>query len=73
MDTVWLTDNAWLTCFSKSGERVVARVKGAEYKYVQGYQYYEEELIMRERDRRGLSSHRSVSIQPTGNIRLLLK
>ena len=45
-----MTDNAWLTCFSKSGERVVARVKGAEYKYVQGYQYYEEELIMRERD-----------------------
>ena len=44
-----LTDDDQLTCFIKDIERIVGRVKGEVSPYVQGHQYYEEELFVRER------------------------
>ena len=59
--------------FRKSRERIVGRVKGSESPSVQGIQYSEEDLVMRWRDPRGMRGNQSVSISPTGTIRLLFK
>ena len=48
-DDEWLTSNERLTCFSKTRDQIVGRGKGAESPYVQGHQYSEEELVVREK------------------------
>ena len=45
----WLTANEQLTHFNKAREQIVQRVKGTEFQYVQGLQYSEEDLVLRER------------------------
>ena len=45
----WLTDDEQLTHFRKAREKIVGRVKGTELSSVQGPQYYEEDLVVRER------------------------
>ena len=45
----WLTDNGRLTHFRKSRDRIVVRFKVEESTSVQGPQYYEEDLVVRER------------------------
>ena len=45
----FLTDNERLTFFCKAREQIVCRFKGVESQYVQGTQYYEEDLVVRER------------------------
>ena len=49
LDDEWLTADEQLTCFSRSREKVVGRVKGKELPSVQGAQYYEEDLVVMER------------------------
>ena len=49
LDDEWLTANEQLTCFSKAREQIVGRVKGTESPSVQGPQYSEEDLVVRER------------------------
>ena len=49
LDDEWLIANDQLTCFSKSREKIVGRVKGTEPPSVQGPQYSEEDLVVRER------------------------
>ena len=49
-DDEWLKYDEWLTHLSKSREHIVGRVKVAESPSVQGPQYSEEELVVRERD-----------------------
>ena len=49
LDDEWLTANEQLTRFSKAREQIVGRVKGTELPYIQGPQYYEEDLVVRER------------------------
>ena len=44
-----MTTNEKLTRFRKSGEKIVEMVKGSELPSVQGTQYYEEYLVLRER------------------------
>ena len=44
-----MTADEKLTRFSKAREQIVGRVKGAESPYVQGPQYSEEDLVVRER------------------------
>ena len=46
MDDEWLTADEWLTRFSKYRERILGRVKGAEFPSVQGHQSYEEDLVV---------------------------
>ena len=48
LDDEWLTDNDWLTRFSKAREKIVGKVKGTEPPSVQGTQYSEEVLVLRE-------------------------
>ena len=48
LDDEWLTADEQLTCFSKASEQIVGRVKGIESPSVQGPQYYEEYLVLRE-------------------------
>ena len=50
MDDEWLTDNEQLTRFRKAREQIVGRVKGTESPYVQGPQFSEEDLFVKERD-----------------------
>ena len=49
MDDEWLTADEQLTRFSKAREKIVGRIKGTESPYVQGPQYSEEDLVVRER------------------------
>ena len=49
LDDEWLTADERLTHFIKDRERIVERTKVAESPYVQGPQYFEEELIICER------------------------
>ena len=49
LDDDWLTADERLTCFSKAREKIVGRVKGSESPYVQGPQYYEKDLVVRDR------------------------
>ena len=61
----WLTANERLTNFRKYRERIVGRVKGAEYPSVQGYQSSEEDIFVRERLPR--SSYRPSVREPGTN------
>ena len=45
-----MTVDEKLTRFRKSREKIVGRVKGSESPYVQGPQYIEEDLVIRDRD-----------------------
>ena len=38
LDDEWLTTNEWLTCFSKTREKILAKFKGVESPFVQGPQ-----------------------------------
>ena len=49
LDYEWLTGNERLISFIKPREKIVGRVKGEELPSVQGPQYYEEDLFVRER------------------------
>ena len=49
LDYEWLTADEQLTRFSKAREQIVGRVKVTESPSVQGPQYYEEDLVVRER------------------------
>ena len=49
LDDEWLTVDDQLTCFSKSREQIVGRVKGIESPSVQEPQSSEEDLVVRER------------------------
>ena len=49
LDYDWLTNNERLTIFTKPRERIVGMVKVAESPSVQGPQYSEEDLVVRER------------------------
>ena len=49
LDDEWLTVDEQLTCFRKSREWTVGRVKGSESPYVHGPQSSEEDLVVRER------------------------
>ena len=49
LDDEWLTADDQLTRFRKSREKIVGRVKGTESPSVQGPQYSEEDLVVRER------------------------
>ena len=49
LDDECMTDGERLTKFIKSREKIVVRIKGAESSSVQGPQYYEECLFVRER------------------------
>ena len=49
LDDEWLTADEQLIRFSKAREKLLGRVKGTESPYVQGNQYYEEDLVVRER------------------------
>ena len=49
LDDEWLTADKQLTCFRKSREQILGRVKGPESTSVQGTQYSEEDLFVRER------------------------
>ena len=48
LDDGWLTVNEQLTHFSKSRYQIVGRVKGAKLPYIQGPQFSEEFLVVRE-------------------------
>ena len=48
-DDEWFTADEHLTRFSKARDKIVGRVKGSESPSVQGHQYYEEDLVVRER------------------------
>ena len=47
LEDEWLTADNQLTSFSKSGEKILGRVKGSESPYVQGPQSSEEDLVLR--------------------------
>ena len=49
LDDEWLTTNDQLTHFSKSREQIMRKVKGSDSPNVQGTQYFEEYLVVRER------------------------
>ena len=49
LDDEWLTADEQLIRFSKAREQIVGRVKGSELPYVQGPQYYEEDLVVMDR------------------------
>ena len=49
LDDECLNSNERLTRFSKSGEKIVGRVKEEDFPYVQGIQSYEEDIFVRER------------------------
>ena len=49
LDDEWLTADEQLTRFSKAREQIGGRVKGTESPSVQGPQYSEEDLVVRER------------------------
>ena len=49
LDYEWLTSDEQLTCCSKYREQIVGRVKGSESPSIQEPQYYEENLVVRER------------------------
>ena len=49
LDDEWLTANEQLTHFRKAREKIVGRVKGSESPSVQGPQYSEEDLVVRDR------------------------
>ena len=49
LDDEWLTDYEQLTRLSKAREQIVERVKVSESSSVQGPQYFEEDLFVRER------------------------
>ena len=49
LDDGWFTADEQLTRFSKSREQIVGRVKGTESPSVQGPQYSEKDLVLRER------------------------
>ena len=44
----WLTADEQLTRFRKAREQIVGRVKGKESPSIQGPQYSEEDLVVRE-------------------------
>ena len=46
LDDWWLTDDEQLTCFRKSREQMIGRVKVSESPYVQGTQSSEEDLLL---------------------------
>ena len=47
LEDEWLTADERLTCFIKSRQQVVVRVKGSELLSVQGPQYSEKDLVVR--------------------------
>ena len=49
LDDEWFTANEHLRRFSKAREQIVGRIKGIESPSIQGPQYSEEELVVRER------------------------
>ena len=49
LDDEWLTADEQLTCFRKSREQILGRVKGTELPSFQGPQSSEEYLVVRER------------------------
>ena len=57
LDDEWLTANAQLTHFNKNRDLSVRRSKVSESPYVQGTQYYKEELVVCKRDPRRLIDH----------------
>ena len=48
LDDEWLTADEQLTHFSKAREQIVGRVKGTELPSIQGPQYSDEDLVVRE-------------------------
>ena len=48
LDDEWLTSDEQITSFSKAREKIVARVKGSESASVQGLQYSEKDLVVRQ-------------------------
>ena len=48
LDDEWLTSDERLTRLRKNREQIVGRVKGVESPSVQGPQYYEEDLVVRD-------------------------
>ena len=71
LDDVWLNAHDLLTSFSKYREWVVGRTKGAESPYVQGPQYFEENLVVSERSPRGMIFHQPGILLPTLTMRML--
>ena len=49
LDDELLTSNEKLTRFSKARDKIVGRVKGSELPSIQGPQYFEEDIVVRER------------------------
>ena len=49
MDDEWLNADEQLISFRKAREQIVGGVKGTESPSVQGHQYSEEDLVVRER------------------------
>ena len=49
LDDKWLTDNEQLTHFRKYRYFIVGRFKVVEFPYVQGPQYSEKDLVVKER------------------------
>ena len=49
LDDEWLTADEQLTRFIKAGDQILGRVKGSQLSSVQGPQYSEEDLVVRER------------------------
>ena len=73
MDYGWLIADEQLTIFSKAIEQIVGRIKRSESQSVQGPQYSEEDLVIWKSNPIRLRGHQSVSIAPTGTMRLLFK
>ena len=57
--------------FSKAIEQIVGRVKVSELLSVQGTQSSEEDLVVWNRTQIRITGHQSVSIEPTGTMRLM--
>ena len=73
LDEIFLISDERLTRFSETRFRILGRVKGLETPSVQGPQYYEEYLVVCDRDPRGLKSHQSVILLPTGTMCMVFK
>ena len=49
MDGEWFAYDDQLTCFRKSRESILVQIKRSGTPSIQGPQYYEEDLVFRER------------------------
>ena len=72
LDDIWLTDDECLIRFIKSRYRIVGRVKGPGSPYVQGPRYYEEDLVVWERNHLGPRGNQLASLATTVTVCLFL-